>query len=91
MVIEGGETIGHTLYFGSPSSDIQIRFYEKKKNVQMELDIDVWNRTEVQLRDLRAYVVAQVIADDVLPLGEIVAGILRNYIQFRIRKATDKK
>ncbi|KFZ41940.1 hypothetical protein JS80_13450 [Anoxybacillus sp. KU2-6(11)] len=56
----------------------------------MELDIDVWNRTEVQLRDLRAYVVAQVIADDVLPLGEIVAGILRNYIQFRIRKATDK-
>ncbi|KFZ41936.1 hypothetical protein JS80_13425 [Anoxybacillus sp. KU2-6(11)] len=79
------------MYFGSPSSDIQIRFYEKKKNVQMELDIDVWNRTEVQLRDLRAYVVAQVIADDVLPLGEIVAGILRNYIQFRIRKATDKK
>lgn len=88
IVIEGGETIGHTLYFGAPSSDIQVRFYEK--NVQMGMDIDVWNRTEIQLRDDRAHVVAQIIADDVLPLGEIVAGLLRNYIQFRTRKATDK-
>lgn len=88
IVIEGGETVGHTLYFGASSSDIQIRFYEK--NVQMGMDIDVWNRTELQLRDGRAYVVAQILADDVLPIGEIVAGVLRNYIQFRTRKATDK-
>ena len=88
LLIDGGQALGHTLYFGASTSDIQVRFYEK--NVQMESDLEIWNRTEIQLRDDRAYVAAQIIADDILPVGMVITGILRNYIQFRTRKDGDK-
>lgn len=87
IIINSGETVGHTLYFGSPTSDIRIRMYEK--NVESEVDIDVWNRTEVQMRDERADTVAFLIAHDSLPVGDIICGVLRNYIQFRVKNTKD--
>lgn len=88
ILIKTGEEIGHTLYFGRPDSDIQIRFYEK--NVEMAMKgkeipegCTIWNRTEVQARDDRAQNIAILLATSNIPLGKLIAGTLRNYISFK--------
>lgn len=88
ITVNGGERFGHTIYFGSSASDIQIRMYEK--NVESKTEDEIWNRTELQLRDGRAHNTAFLIANDVMPVGDIISGILRNYIQFRDKSKTDK-
>lgn len=67
-----------TVYFGSNTSMIKIRMYDKAK--QMSVDY-FWNRTEVESRDERANLLAlEVIkADD---LDRLVAGVLRRYVNF---------
>lgn len=85
--LEDGSTGGTTIYFGSSSSDIQIRMYEKNHEreaagKEVEEGIKVWNRTEIQARDERAFVIGSYIAMEDMGLGEVVAGILRNYVQF---------
>lgn len=88
IIIKTGEEIGYTLYFGRPTSDIQIRFYEKNIEQEMKGNIvpdnaQIWNRTEIQARDTRAQILTEYIATGNYPLGEIVTGTLRNYINFR--------
>lgn len=88
IVIKTGEEIGYTLYFGRPTSDIQIRFYEKNIEQEMKGNIvpdsaQIWNRTEIQARDDRAHVLADYIASGTMPLGNIICGTLKNYITFR--------
>jgi len=88
IIIKTGEEIGFTLYFGRPTSDIQIRFYEKNIEQEMKGNIvpesaNIWNRTEIQARDMRAQILTEYIADGEKPLGEIVTGTLKNYINFR--------
>lgn len=76
--LKSGDTDGQTLYFGRPTSRLQIRIYDKAK----EQGIDgIWNRTEIQARDERATVMASNIleSDNV---GVVVLGILKTYIKF---------
>lgn len=88
IIIQTGEELGYTLYFGRPTSNIQIRFYEKGIEQEMKGNIvpetaQIWNRTEVQARDDRAEILCGIIAEGRIPLGEVVTGVLRNYINFR--------
>jgi phage replication initiation protein len=88
IVIKTGEEKGHTLYFGRPTSEIQVRFYEK--NIEQEMKgntvpehAQIWNRTEIQARDGRAEAFAYLIAHNTFDLGYIITGTLKNYISFR--------
>lgn len=88
IVIKTGEEKGHTLYFGRPTSEIQVRFYEK--NIEQEMkgnsvptNCHIWNRTEIQARDSRAEAFAYLIAHNTFDLGYIITGTLKNYITFR--------
>lgn len=73
-----GRGDGKTVYFGSPSSDIQIRIYDKAAQQGVA---QVWVRTEVQCRDERSDALAVQIMSD-LNLGKLLAGVLGNYITF---------
>lgn len=95
IVIKTGEEIGHTLYFGSPTSDIQVRFYEKNieqemKGNEVPVDVEVWNRTEIQARNERAKAFVYMIAHEAMDLGKLITGTLKNYIQFRKEDKNDK-
>jgi len=88
FVITTGEEIGYTLYFGRPSSDVQIRFYEKNIEQEMKGNVvpesaEVWNRTEIQARNDRADMIVRILSNDINKLGDVVTGILKNYINFR--------
>lgn len=53
------DNIGHTIQFGSRSSDIQFTFYDKLKerrcnNVQVDESIKHWNRFETRFRNNKA-------------------------------------
>lgn len=87
--IKTGESKGMTIYYGSSKSRIQIRMYEKdheRENAGYELDenIKIWNRTEVQARDERAQKIAGIIArgEDI---GDVVVGILSYYLRFVVK------
>ncbi|PAE86661.1 hypothetical protein CHH72_22335 [Shouchella clausii] len=92
--IGNGEVGGQTLYFGQPSSRIQVRFYEKNyeriaAGYEIKEDIIGWNRTELQLRKQRADKTAGLIASGEMELGKIIAGLLKHYISFISEKQTD--
>lgn len=92
--LKDGASRGETVYFGSPTSQIQIRFYDKlleriEAGKEMQDGCDFWQRTELQLRDDRAYMALCLIVSDGEDLGKLIAGILKNYINFLI-KGTDK-
>jgi phage replication initiation protein len=84
--IEGGKSEGRTIYFGSPTSSIQIRAYEKNherqsEGLELEENLTTWNRLELQTRDDRA----QVLVHNILTgdnLGHIFCGVINNYIDF---------
>jgi phage replication initiation protein len=85
--IGSGESIGTTIYYGRPQSEIQIRMYEKNferlsAGVEVDEKVTCWNRTEIQARDMRAYAIARHIAKGDMELGELVSGILANYLRF---------
>jgi len=76
---------GETIYLGSPQSRIKIRFYDKAK--QQKVDY-LWTRAEIECHNDRALIVAGFITNDV-PLGNLVAGVLRNYVNFLEPDVTD--
>lgn len=80
----GGEASGRTLYLGRPTSDVQVRFYDKGAQLKQE---GHWIRCEVQLRGIRAQLAAEAIVEH----GDLraVAGILRSYVQFRVPNGSD--
>lgn len=87
--------VGKTVYFGSSSSDIQVRFYDKAKE-QGKTDGMIWNRVELQMRNERAGAFAVELAGtlgsgmvntstgeiNAIPLGALIAGVLKRYINF---------
>lgn len=93
--IADGSTKGQTVYFGSPTSRIKVRFYDKynerlQAGKEIEDDITVWNRTEIELRDVRA----DLMADEILNsehLGDNITGVLKNYISFKQRGTDSNK
>lgn len=81
---------GATVYFGSPTSDIGIRIYDKAKEQEVNYD---WIRVELQCRDERADVLLKVIYRNnhfnLESLGATVSGVIKNYLNF-IDPSNDK-
>lgn len=77
---------GKSVYFGSVKSSIRLRFYDKA--AEQEIEGLHWVRTELQLRDERANVAIQLYLAG-KSIGEIVAGVLKNYIRF-VDPSSDK-
>lgn len=85
--IGSGDTKGTTIYYGASSSRVQIRMYQKNherqnKGFELEQGVEVWNRTEIQLRDERADTMAVLIATEYKELFQLTAGVLRHYLRF---------
>lgn len=86
-----GGNKGLTLYFGSPTSRLVCCIYEKNK--ESEVDMFSWNRIELRFKKERAdELIAMFVNqtyEDFKTLGVIVAGVLKNYIQFRDKSISD--
>lgn len=81
-----GSSHGKTIYYGSPTSKMQLRIYEKnfeRVNAGKELEegLTAWNRIELQLADDRAQTTADFITKGTTT-GEIIFGILSHYINY---------
>lgn len=92
--LNDGSTAGTTIYFGSPKSEIQVRIYDKLQErlsagKTLEDGVEVWNRTEIQLRDKRALTAAFELVENIYSVGPLVQGILRNYVLFCNPKGED--
>lgn len=88
-----GSSVGETMYFGCPDSDVQIRMYEKdyeriEAGEELASDVVAWNRVEVQTRREKA----QAVAIYLLTTGnvmEVVQGILADSISFLVKQDGD--
>ncbi len=85
--------IGHTLYFGSTQSEIQLRIYDKQLEQNKgilddttNLIVTPWVRWELELHDDRANQCAKLLANNSI-IGDVAFGILSHY--FRIIKHDD--
>lgn len=92
--LSDGSTGGATIYFGNPSSRIKIRMYEKnfereQKGFDVEEDVHIWNRVEIEAKKERAQILALLIMEERLPLGSIICGVLKNYVNFVDKHPTD--
>lgn len=72
---------GTSLYFGSDSSPVLIRIYDKAAERGFKPSEKHWIRVEMQLRDERAKVFGAMFVDQ-QHLGRVASGVLRNYLQF---------
>lgn len=93
-VISTGDVISNTIYFGQATSDFMVRIYDKKQErLAKGYDVKVkdWVRTELQLRRKRAYDTAAIIAYSDYRLGEIISGILKEYINFLVPSKDSNK
>jgi len=90
LQISDGSATGETVYFGSGSSLVTIRMYNKRLEQLGRDDIDpatvpdIWNRTEIQARKERAQAIAQLLANG-HEVGAILMGILAYYLRFVTR------
>lgn len=87
--IATGENTGMTIYFGDASSRLQVRFYDKyreriSKGHEILEGVTFWNRVECQLRQERATAAAVILAHEQHNTGQLVMGILQNYIRFLV-------
>jgi phage replication initiation protein len=100
--IRDGENVGHSVYFGADSSDVQIRIYDKKqereaKGVEVEEGVENWVRTELQLRNKRSHAFAVRVIKSYSNgnkelennVGLIIAGVLKKMITVRTRNKSD--
>ncbi|MBZ1516703.1 replication initiation factor domain-containing protein [Leuconostoc mesenteroides] len=81
-----GKNGGSTIYFGSRSSEVFFRFYEKdkeqaKKHFVEPEAIPVKNRYEIELKQKRAQTMAEHVANGKDIASELLA-YLRDYLQF---------
>ncbi|MEH6946218.1 replication initiation factor domain-containing protein [Bacillus sp. JJ634] len=91
--ITTGKVGGITVYFGSNKSNVQIRMYDKlserqNTNYMLPDGISFWNRTEIQLRNTKAQLVAEILATEKegeIAIGKTVCGILKNYLRFTVK------
>ncbi|MBD1371251.1 replication initiation factor [Hazenella sp. IB182357] len=92
--IGDGSTTGETVYFGSSTSMIIIRMYNKaleqlgREGINPNTIPEIWNRTEIQARKERAQTIAGLIANDI-EIGTIIKGILKYYLRFVVKQKTD--
>lgn len=90
--IATGKSKGMSIYFGSEKSAIRVRMYDKKQEQgdKTPEDVEQWVRTEIQTRDERAQMVAELIAfSEEETFGTVCKGILKHYLRFVV-KGKDK-
>lgn len=86
-----GEKTGHTLYFGSRQSEIMLRVYDKHLEQKQKASVpaapvpektspEAWVRWELELKNRRADMAADLLINR-KQIGEIVMGILNNYVR----------
>lgn len=80
---------GCSVYIGSPQSQIRIRIYDKAAERGFD-DGRHWIRVELQFRKERAYVAAAELFKQ-QHIGRVAAGILRNYLTYRVPSADSNK
>lgn len=80
----GSKLVGKTIYFGSPKSNLLLRFYDKRVE-SGDLSHDIWNRYEIQLRKGHAHSLFLLLLDKGFDIESthFVKGILSNYINFK--------
>lgn len=81
-----GNFLGRTMYFGSQSSDLFCRIYDKtlerKANAEGETDVpEAWTRLEVVYRKERAKKLVEHLMHG-LPVGDALKGTLKQYLRF---------
>ena len=81
----GQQTLGETVYFGSRSSNIFIRIYDKAKQMKEEGN---WIRIEIVYKEDHANALALYIAQGKGNLGVLFSKTLNNYIRF-VEKSND--
>lgn len=69
-----------TIYYGSRSSEIYMRCYDKKKERERE-DIEYWVRWEIVLKNDNAFSFVQQLMSGVI-IGTLFFGVLNNYIRY---------
>lgn len=84
--LSDGTEKGHTIYFGSRSSEIMLRIYDKKleqlgKNAECPYE---WVRWELELKGDRAKRAVQLLLDT-QSLSMVCMGILNHYIRFIVK------
>ena len=83
------DDVGHTIWFGSRSSDIQFVFYDKYKervynaNCEIDSSIKYWNRFEMRYRNNYAdnIIINYLFVSN---FNDYLLGIINNYISFRV-------
>lgn len=84
-----GMSEGKTLYWGRPTSRLQIRMYEKnheRRNKGVDHDYEIWNRTELQLRKERAKVMFNILLNKTdSDFANEVKSVLKHYLRFLVR------
>ncbi|MBC1796072.1 replication initiation factor domain-containing protein [Listeria booriae] len=78
-----------TLYIGHRKSNIQYRFYDKDKEQAEKGNFDIeemgsWKRTEIQLRDEKANMLASEIRSSSKTLRELAFGFLKGNLNFLV-------
>ncbi len=90
------DNIGHTVWFGSRTSDIQFVFYDKLKeriynaNCEIDENIKYWYRLEIRFRNEKAMNVAYnyLFNSD---FNLYIKSIINNYLSFREYSSTQKQ
>ncbi len=90
---ENGKSQGLTFYFGSQSSDTQIRIYDKaaERRAAGENFVGHWVRVEIQSRDDRAHAVAEYIFKHPDSWQTWAAGYIKSYLDFKIPSGDSHK
>lgn len=77
---------GHTVYFGSRTSDIFLRVYDKQLERNRKLSAsgthidNLWVRWELELKNDRAVSVSKMLTSGI-PLGAVAVGVLGHYMR----------
>ena len=81
-----GKKTGHTVYFGSRTSDIFLRVYDKQLERNRKLSAsgthidNFWVRWELELKNDRAVSVSKMLTSGI-PLGAVAVGVLGHYMR----------
>lgn len=90
-----GQAVGHTVYFGSRSSNVMLRVYDKQLEQNSKHRDDVapieyeWVRWELELKGERAQMAVEHMLDG-FSVGEVCVGVLANYFRVIIFDDSNK-
>lgn len=87
------ESLGHSITFGSYSSNVEIQFYDKyKERNQASYDVDesvkTWIRCESRYRRENAVVIYNMLCENWDTFSYDHSNIVNNYLEFKNRDAT---